>query len=87
MAVREDANEPKKTDLESLSRSELEERFITETFIYMGRLAKEDSSNPYVEPFNKKVREEYLERTKALRTEIDRRDRLSQEYHNNFIGH
>ena len=73
-------SEPKKKNLEILSLSELTERFVNEIFTYRFDLStalKQEAEQ---------ITKEYLKRTEALRSELDMREQIYLEHHNEFIG-
>jgi hypothetical protein len=80
MATRQYHSEPKKKDLESLSLSELMERFVNEIFTYRTNLSTA------LKQETEQITDEYMQRTKQLREELGRREQLYLERHNEFIG-
>jgi len=79
MAVREDSKEPKENRLEGLSLFELWERVGNELITYRADLSTSSEED------REQVTEEYMKRTKSLREEVNKRERLYLEYHNSFI--
>jgi len=78
--------------LENLSLIELIESFANELVTYRMNLSaniggEEEREQSAIIEESKKITEEYTQRTKALREEVSRRERLYLEYHNSFIGH
>jgi len=81
MATRQYRSEPKKNDLESLSLSELMERFVNEIFTYRTNLSTA------LKQETEQITVEYMQRTKQLREELGKRERFYLECHDSFIGH
>ncbi|MDD5699997.1 MAG: hypothetical protein PHH00_02275 [Candidatus Nanoarchaeia archaeon] len=75
MAVKDGSKEIKVNELEGLSLGALNLRVIKETIEYMTRLL----SSPEVA--RERITEEYLQRTKPLCDEMDRKEQLYLEGH------
>jgi len=81
MATREDAKEPNRTGLESLSLGVLVERFANEIATYKIDL----STSP--EERKELVTEEYKERIQPIIKELDKREEIYLKVHKDFIEH
>jgi hypothetical protein len=81
MALRRDSNQPKKNSLENLSLIELFEKFANELITYRSSLVTENYPDISAEQINEHKKEKYLQKTKELREEINRREQLYLQGH------
>ncbi|HTY44241.1 MAG TPA: hypothetical protein VMC80_03285 [Patescibacteria group bacterium] len=70
MAVREDAKEPKRNELESLSLGELHMKIAQETARYINNVL----SNPGVD--RERIMDDYMQRVQIIADEITKKEQL-----------